>query len=327
MEHQRAWRLEELGTAPVQREIPIPVPGRGEALVKVAAVGLNFADLLMMAGKYQHRPTLPCTLGLELSGVVDSLGPQPEDAEPMLAPGTRVAAHVKSGAFAEYAVVPVDHLLALPEAMPLPLAAGFQIAYGTAHLALARKAKLKPGETVFITGAAGGVGLTAVEIAKTLGARVIASARGADKAAFLEEAGADVVIDSEAPDLKQRLRDLGGIDVTYDTVGGPAFDAAMRATHPGGRMLAIGFAGGEVPQVALNQLLVRNITVIGLWWGGYLDFAPEELTDSLRDLLQWWQEGRLKPHVSAEMGLDRLPEALALIRERKVTGKLVLTLP
>jgi NADPH2:quinone reductase len=211
--------------------------------------------------------------------------------------------------------------------MPFDHAASFQIAYGTSHLALAEKAHLQPGETLFVTGAAGGVGLTAVEIGHLMGARVIAQVRGPEKAAIARTAGADVVIDHDPTDLKTTLRDLGGVDVVYDTVGGPNFEAALRATHPGGRMLAIGFAGGEVPKVPLNQLLVRNVSVIGLWWGGYLSFAPKVLTGSLATLLHWYAEGRLHPHVSQTLPLDRLPEGLDALRSRRATGKVVLTMP
>ncbi|MFE3839453.1 NADPH:quinone oxidoreductase family protein [Pseudogemmobacter sonorensis] len=319
----KAWQVEALGQAPVLRDLPRPAPGPGEALVRVAAAGLNFADLLMAEGRYQTRRAPPFTPGLELAGVVEALGPG-QPAGSALQPGARVAAHVAGGAFAGHAVVPVAHLVPLPDDMPFAIAAGFLIAYGTSHLALSVKAGLGAGETLLVTGAAGGVGLTAVEIGHALGARVIASVRGEEKAAIARAAGADEVIDSTDPDLKARLRALGGIDVTYDTVGGPGFDAAMRATRPGGRMLAIGFAGGEVPQVPLNQLLVRNITVIGLWWGGYLDFAPQVLKQSLAELTRWWQEGRLRPHVSASLPFDALPEGLELIRSRRATGKVVL---
>jgi NADPH:quinone reductase len=203
-------------------------------------------------------------------------------------------------------------------------AAAFLIAYGTSHLALAVKAALQPGETLFVTGAAGGVGLTAVEIGHQLGARVIAQVRGAEKAAIAKAAGAHTVIDADVHDLKTALRAEGGVDVVYDTVGGPGFEAALRATRPGGRMLAIGFAGGEVPHVPLNQLLVRNVTVIGLWWGGYLNFAPSVLTGSLATILDWYREGRLTPHVSQILPFDRLPEGLEAIRSRRATGKIVL---
>ena len=317
----RAWLVETLGQPPRLADLPRPVPGPGEVLLRVAAAGLNFADLLMAEGRYQDRPDLPFVPGMELAGIVEEAGPGVS-----LAPGGRVAAYVRCGAFAEWAVVPAGRLLALPDAMPFDHAAGFQIAYGTSHLALAGKAGLRAGETLFVTGAAGGVGLTAVEIGHLMGARVIAQVRGPEKAALARAAGADEVIEGDTPDLKAALRDLGGVDVVYDTVGGPGFEAALRATRPGGRMLAIGFAGGEVPKVPLNQLLVRNVSVIGFWWGGYLSFAPEELTGSLATLLQWYAEGKLRPHVSQVLPFERLPEGLEAIRSRRARGKIVLAM-
>lgn len=317
----QAWQIDAPNMAPRRITLDRPRPAPGEALVRVAAAGLNFADLLMAQGRYQDRIAPPFVPGLELAGTVAELGPGTAGPPP----GTRIAAHVRHGAFAEWAVVPADRLVPLPDDMPFPVAAGFLIAYGTSHLALT-EARLAAEETLFVTGAAGGVGLTAVEIGHRLGARVIASVRGAEKAAIARAAGADAVIDSEAPDLKSALRGLGGIDVTYDTVGGPGFDAALRATRPGGRMLAIGFAGGEVPQVPLNQLLVRNVSVIGLWWGGYLSFAPDRLIASLQGLMGWWAEGRLRPHVSASLPFDRLPEGLEAIRSRRATGKVVIVM-
>ncbi len=316
----RAWKLRELGQPATLEQGAQPVPGPGEALVRVCAAGLNFADLLMAEGRYQDRPALPFTPGLELAGRVEALGPG--TAGP--APGSRVAAHVAGGAFADYAVVPVARLLALPDEMPMTTAAGFQVGYGTAHLALTHAARLRAGETLFVTGAAGGAGLTAVEVGRDLGARVIAQVRGPEKAALVRAAGAEAVIDSGEPDLKAALRALGGVDVVYDTVGGPGFDAALRATRPGGRLLAIGFAGGEVPKVALNHLLVRNVSVIGFWWGGYLGFAPEVLTASLAALIGRWQAGALRPHISQILPFEALPEGLAMIRDRKATGKIVL---
>lgn len=320
----QAWTVAKLNSQPQITAIPRPEPGPGEVLLRVAAAGLNFADLLMLQGRYQTRPAPPFVPGLELAGTVLQAGPGTK-APPL---GTRAAAYAGLGGFAEYAVVPVDRLLPLPATMPFAVAAGFQIAYGTSHLALTHLARLQPGETLFVTGAAGGVGLTAVEIGHLLGARVIASVRGVDKAEIARKAGAETVIDSEAhpggDGLKEALRALGSLDVTYDTVGGPGFDSALRATRPGGRMLAIGFAGGEVPQVALNQLLVRNITVAGLWWGAYADFAPEVMTASLAQLIRWWDEGRLAPHVSHVLPFDSLPDGLALLRDRAATGKVVL---
>lgn len=316
----RRWIVETLGTAPSLVTSDLPTPHRGEALVRIHACGLNFADLLMAEGKYQDMPTLPFTPGLEISGEVVALGPE-TNGPPA---GTKVACHCPSGGLAEYGCFAIERLLPLPDAMPHEDAAAFLIAYGTSHLALTHKAALKAGETLFVTGAAGGVGLTAVEIGKRLGARVIAAARGSEKLEIAKKAGADVAIDIESPDLKDQLRALGGIDVTYDAVGGAAFDAALKATRPDGRLLAIGFASGSVPQIPANHLLVKNASVIGFWWGGYLKFAPHLLNASLAELLGWYADGGLHPHISHVLPLDRLPEGYDLLRSRKATGKVVI---
>ena len=315
----RAFQLVAQGDAPTLTDLSPPVPGAGEVRVAVAACGLNFADLLMIEGRYQERPPLPMTLGMELAGRIDALGPG-VDGPPL---GTRVAVFAGKGGLADFAVVPAARCLALPEAMDFATAAAFQIAYGTSHLALTHRARLCPGETLLVLGAAGGVGLTAVEIGKRLGARVIASARGADRLAVARAAGADHLIDSDAPDLREALKALGGVDVVFDAVGGPAFLQALRATRPEGRLLTIGFAGGEVPQIPANLLLVKNLTVIGLYWGGYLNFAPDVLNQSLATLLEWHSQGWLAPHISHRMPLSRATEALDLLRSRKTTGKVV----
>ena len=316
----RAWQIDTLGSPATLRHLPDPTPAPGEARVAIHACGLNFADLLMADGKYQEKPALPFTPGLELAGTVIDLGPGTKGP----APGTRVAVYGGKGGLAEQGCFPVESLLPIPASMSFAEAAGFQIAYGTSHLALAHKARLQPGETLLVLGAAGGVGLTAVEVGKRMGARVIASARGPEKLAIATAAGADAVIDSDHPDLKSALKELGGVDVVYDPVGGAAFDAALRATRPDGRILAIGFASGTVPQIPANLLLVKNITVIGFWWGGYLAFAPHLLRDSIATLLDWHGKGQLHPHVSHRLPLDRLAEGLDLLRSRVATGKVVI---
>lgn len=298
----------------------MPLPQTGEARIRIKACALNFADLLMAEGRYQEKPALPFVPGMEFAGVVDALGP--DTAGPPL--GTRVACFAGSGGMAEAAILPVATLTPVPDKMTLPQAAAFQIAYGTSHLALSHRAKLQPGETLLVLGAAGGVGLTAVELGKRMGARVIASARGAEKLAIAKAAGADHLINSDSPDLKQALRDLGGVDVVYDAVGGPQFDAAIRACRPEGRLLCIGFASGNVPQIPANLLLVKNLSVIGLYWGGYLAFRPEVLTQSLQTLFDWFNEGHLHPHISHLLPFDALPQGLALLKNRTATGKVVL---
>lgn len=316
----RGWRLDRLGGAFALQEIDQPEPGPGALRIRVMAAALNFADLLMRDGKYQEKPPLPYTPGMEVAGVVEALGPG-VSGPPI---GTRVLAFVDHGALAEQAIAPVTRVVAIPDAMSFTDAAAFPVAYGTSHLALDHKARLQPGETLLVLGASGGVGLTAVEIGKRMGAHVIACARGAEKLAIAKAAGADVVIDSDTPDLKAAFKALGGVNVVYDAVGGPAFDAALSACRPEGRLLAIGFASGQVPQVAANLLLVKNLSVMGLYWGGYLKFAPHLLTGSLTTLLGWYAAGGLRPHISHILPFEALPEALDLLRERKSTGKIVI---
>lgn len=316
----QAWQVTEFGGTPVLSQVPRPIPVKGEIVVRVAAVGLNFADMLAIQGKYQVRTPPPYIPGMELSGVVEDLGPGVTTP----AVGTRVLATCATGALAQCICLPAHRIIPLPDSMSFAEAAGFPIAYGTSHLALSHKGRLQPGETLFVTGAAGGVGLTAVEIGKRLGARVIASARGLDRLDVARAAGADVLIDSEAPNLKEALKAEGGVDVVYDAVGGPAFDAALRACKPDGRLLAIGFASGEVPQIAANLLLVKNLTVSGFWYGGYETHAPELVAASMAELLRWRAEGLLRPHVNQILPFEALPEGLALLRERRATGKVVI---
>lgn len=318
----RALRIAQFGTPPRLDDVTRPEPGPGEVGVRIAACGLNFADLLMVEGRYQERPALPFTLGMELAGTVEALGEGVES--PAL--GTRVAIFAGHGGLAEYGCFPAARCLPIPDAMSFEHAAAFQVAYGTSHVALGHRARLQPGETLLVLGAAGGVGLTAVEIGKLMGARVIAVARGSEKLAVASGAGADHLIDGEVADLRAEVKALGGADVCYDPVGGDQFAAALRAMRPEGRIIPVGFASGEVPQIAANHLLVKNLTVIGLYWGGYIAFRPEVLTRSLSELLGWYGEGRIRPHVSHVLPLDRALEALELLRGRKSTGKVVVTM-
>lgn len=319
----RALQISTFGLPPDLRTVPVPDPGPGEVLLRTAACGLNFADLLMSGGSYQDTPPLPFTLGMEVAGTVEACGPGVTG----FAPGARVAAVPGSGGLADFVAVPAARCVAIPDGMSFVQAASFQIAYGTSHLALDHRARLQPGETLLVLGAAGGVGLTAVEIGKHMGARVIASARGQARLAIAQQAGADVLVDSDTADLRDRLRAEGGVDVVFDTVGGPAFLQALRATRPEGRLLCVGFAGGDVPQIPANLLLVKNLSVIGLYWGGYLAFRPEVLTASMATLFGWFGDGILRPHISHVLPLDRAAEGLDLLRGRKATGKVVVTLP
>ncbi len=315
----RAMQVVALGQPMVPVDLPRPEPQPGEVLLRVLACGLNFADTLMVAGRYQERAEPPFTPGLEVCGIVEALGSGVNGP----APGTRVAAFCGRGGLAEYLSVPAARCTPVPGAMPDAEVAGFLIAYGTSHVALAAKARLRPGERLLVLGASGGVGLTAVEIGRAMGAEVIAVARGPAKLAVAGAAGAAHLIDAE-DDVRARVRALGGADVLYDPVGGAAFDAALRACNPGARILPIGFASGTVPQIPANILLVKNLTVFGLYWGGLAHLDPGTLTDSLSALFRWYAQGRLRPHVSHVLPLDEAEAGFDLLRQRRATGKVVI---
>lgn len=317
-----AYRLEANGATPHLVTLPLPKPAKGELRVRIAACGLNFADILMIKGQYQDTPATPFTLGMELAGWVDAVG----DGVEGFTEGMRVAVFGGQGGLAEYGCFPANRAVPLPDTISMEEAAALQIAYGTTHLALDHRARLQPGETLLVTGAAGGVGLTAVEVGKLMGARVIACARGAEKLDIARQAGADELVDAETPDLREAFKALGGADVVYDAVGGAQWTAAFRTARPEARLLPIGFASGEVPQIPANHLLVKNLTVIGLYWGGYLKFRPEVLTESLATLMRWHAEGRIKPHISNILPLSEAAEGLELLRSRKATGKVVITM-
>jgi len=315
----KAMRVHKLGDPLVLDEVEDPVPGPGEIRVKVRACGVNFADTLMVQGKYQEKPALPFAPGMEIAGEVVELGP----GVPAPSVGTRIAAYGGSGGFADTALVPAATCVEIPDSMDDVTAAAFLIAYGTSHVALDHKAGLKPGETLLVLGAAGGVGLTAVELGKLMGATVIACARGADKLDVARRAGADHLIDSDTDDIRAECKALGGVDVVYDPVGGAQFDAALRACKPEARILPLGFASGSIPQIPANILLVKNLTVLGFYWGGYAKLRPSVLTDSFAQLFRWHGEGRLHPHVSHTVPLAQADHALDLLTTRQATGKVV----
>ncbi|MCG7519284.1 NADPH:quinone oxidoreductase family protein [Ruegeria sp. Ofav3-42] len=315
-----AYSIPTEGAAARLSEVALPEPGAGQVRVAIKACGLNFADLLMQKGTYQDTPTAPFTLGLEIAGVVDKLGPDVAH----LSLGDRVAVYSGQGGLAEYGVFDANRAIPLPDGISFENAAAIQIAYGTSHIALDHRAHLQPGETLLVTGAAGGVGLTAVEIGKLMGATVIAHARGQDKLDVARAAGADYLIDA-SEDLRARVKELGGADVVYDAIGGDVFKAAFRATNPEGRLLPIGFAGGDVPQIPANHLLVKNLTVIGFYIGGYLKFRPQIVQDSFDTLFGWLAEGRIKPHISHVLPLAEAEKGMDLLRDRVATGKVVVT--
>ena len=317
----RVALVEQLGGEPALRLRSAPRAGAGQVLVRLRAAALNFADLLKAQGEYQERQDPPFVPGLEGAGEVMEA---PGDSG--LRPGDRVAV-LAPGTLAEQVAVPPGACIPIPAAMNFEQAAGFQIAYGTSHLALAGRATLQPGEVLAVLGAAGGVGLTAVQIGRAMGARVIGVARGQDRLDVVRGAGADTVIDSaDCPDLKASLRDLGGADVVYDAVGDSAGEAAFRAMNPGGRFLAIGFAGGRPPVLPLNHALVKNIAIHGFYWGGYAKLDPQAVSDSMKALFGMFGDGLLSPVLGDVMPLDRIADAFDLLRSRKSVGKIVVTL-
>ncbi len=307
--------------------LPDPVPGAGQVLLRVHAAGVNFADTLMIEGKYQEKPPFPFAPGLEVAGTVEAVG----EGVTRVEPGQRVLALTEAGGFAELALAAESDVFAIPEAMGFVVAAGFPITYGTAHGALTWRAALQPGESLAVHGAAGGVGLAAVEVGKALGAHVVASAGGAEKLRIAEEHGADALIDYRSEDLRQRLKALTdgrGVDVVFDPVGGPVFEASLRGLAWGGRLVVIGFAGGgEVPQAPANLLLVKNIGVLGFYWGSYRSHAPDLLREQFAELFAWHEAGKLRPLVSEVVPLAEAARALNLLKSRQATGKVVVSVP
>lgn len=318
----RAMQLTTYDTPLALCEIDMPRPKAGEIVIEVAACGLNFGDTLLIKGSYQEKPDLPVTLGMEMAGTVQAVGAGVSGFDV----GMRVAAYNGSGGLAEYAAVPASVCVPIPDMMPFEDAAAFLITYGTSHLALHDKARLQKGERLLVLGASGGVGLTAVELGHLMGAEVIACARGAAKLEICRQMGADHLIDSDTQDIRDTVKALGGADVLYDPIGGAQFKAGMRACNAGARLLPLGFASGEVPQVPANILLVKNMSVLGLYIGGYAKLNPKALTDSFTTLLEWYEGGKIKPHVSNVLPLEAVNDGLDLLRRREATGKVVIDL-
>jgi len=305
-------------------DVPPPQLVDGGVRIGVRAVGINFADTLIIAGKYQVKPKPPFSPGFEVAGEVLECATGVNGCKP----GDRVMAVVDYGGFAEQVVAPAGNVHVLPETVDDVTAAGFPIAYGTSHLGLKHRASLKAGEVLLVHGAAGGVGLTAVEVGKRLGAEVIATAGGPAKLRVASEHGADHLIHSRAQDIRERVKTLTngrGADVVYDPVGGAVFEASLRCTAPGGRILIVGFASGDIPQIPANILMVKNINAIGYYWGAHRTFAPEMMQASFSELLSWLANGSLKPHVSRTYDLAEAPAALEALKARRTTGKVVLT--
>ncbi len=306
-------------------EAASPEPGIGQVKMRVAACGLNFFDGLMVEGKYQTRPDRPFTPGSEVAGEIISVGA----GVTALRVGQRVLAFNGVGGYAEEAIAEAVRVCPIPATMPYAQAAGFLITYATSHHALKDRAGLQPGETLLVLGAAGGVGLAAVEIGRQMGAHVIAAASTEEKLRLCRDHGAHETINYSSEDLRQRVRDITqgkGVDLVYDPVGGAHSEPALRGLAVNGRHLVIGFAAGEIPKIPLNLLLLKQGALIGVFWGAFARTNPQAHATNMAELFSWYEQGRLRPHISAQYPLERFADALDVVMERAVKGKVVLTM-
>jgi NADPH:quinone reductase len=306
-------------------DIAEPEPGPAEVVVAVKAVGLNFFDTLIIEGKYQYRPDRPFSPGAEVAGVVSAVGKHVSG----FAEGDRVMAHVYWGGCREKVAVAAAQVVPMPAAIGFETAAGLTVTYGTTIHALRDRAHMKPGETLVVLGAAGGVGQAAIEVGKVMGARVIACASSEEKLAFCRRLGADETIDYTRQDLKLALRELTdgkGVDVVYDAVGGQFSEPALRALAWNGRLLVIGFAAGEIPRIPLNLVLLKGCQIVGVFWGEHTRREPERHRTNMATLLNWCAAGKITPHVHRTYSLEETPAALQAIARREVIGKAIVVI-
>ncbi|QUS58412.1 NADPH:quinone oxidoreductase family protein [Pseudovibrio brasiliensis] len=299
-------------------------PKKGQVRIAVQAAGVNFPDTLVIAGKYQIKPPMPFVPGGEVAGRIEAVG----EGVTGFAPGDLVMALLlQQGGYAEEVVVDASAVMKRPETMSAQVAAGFTMTYGTSLHALKQRAQLQPGETLLVLGAGGGVGLTAVEIGKIMGAKVIAAASSAEKLEAARKAGADELINYSTQDLRERLKEIvgkAGVDVVYDPVGGDLFEQALRSTAWNGRALVVGFAAGDIPSIPTNLPLLKGCSVMGVFWGAFRMREPRNDQNNFSELFKWLQEGKLNPTVSRSYSLEEAPQALRDLMERRVVGKVVL---
>jgi NADPH2:quinone reductase len=307
----------------VLEEVASPHPGQGQVAVSVKSCGVNFPDTLIIQGKYQFKPAMPFSPGGEVAGVVKEVG----EGVGNIKVGDRVIVSAAFGGFAEEIVADANRIMPMPPGVDFVPASAFMLTYGTSYYALKDRAQIKPGETLLVLGAAGGVGLAAVELGKLMGARVIAAASSDEKLAICKEYGADEVINYATEDLKERIKTLSGgkgVDVIYDPVGGEYSEGALRGMAWGGRFLVIGFAAGDIPRIPLNLTLLKSCSIVGVFWGAFTEREPKQNQENVRQLLGWLAEGKLKPHISATYPLSQAAQALNDMLQRKVQGKVVL---
>jgi NADPH2:quinone reductase len=308
------------------RDVPDPQPDPGEVVIAAEACGVNFPDSLIIQGRYQVKPALPFSPGFEVAGTVAAIGAGVTG----LRPGMRVAGHPLYGCFAERVVVPATRVFPIPDVMDSVTAAGFLIPYGTSYNALKDRAQLRAGETLLVLGAAGGIGLTAVELGNRMGARVIAVASSAEKLALCKRYGAHETLDYSQLSIdaaRVRIRELTdgrGVDVVYDPVGGAWAEPMVRSLAQFGRYLTVGFAAGEIPKVPLNLLLLKIASVVGSYWGPFIDARPDDNARNMAELFEWYAQGKITPHISQTYPLERVADAIEHVKQRRALGKTVL---
>lgn len=322
--HMKAVLCKQFGPPEelVFEDVPEPTPGKGQVVVHVHAAALNFPDLLVIQDKYQFKPALPFSPGGEVSGIVQAVG----EGVLSVKPGDRVVAWAPFGCFAEKVAFDEAMVLPIPDGISFEIASTLLIAYGTTYHALVDRAALKSGETLVVLGAAGGVGLAAVEMGKLLGARVIACASSPEKLEVCKSRGADAVIDTSRENVRERLKALApnGADVVYDPVGGALSEVALRAMAWKGRFLVIGFAAGDIPKIPLNLVLLKGCSVVGVFWGAFTSKETARYREGLAEMFAWVRDGKLVPHIAKTYTLAEASQALRAMAERHVIGKLVL---
>jgi len=304
-------------------DVETPQPKEGEVLISVKACSVNFPDTLIIQGKYQFRPAFPFSPGSDIAGIVEKLGENVQH----LKVGDTVVGFVPFGGFAEKAIVKAKDCFSKPKGMSMVHASAFLLAYGTSYHALKDRANLQKGETILILGASGGVGLTALELAKLMGAKVIAAASTNEKLELCKQFGADEVINYTTESLKDRVKEITngkGVDVIYDPVGGHFSELALRAIAWKGRHLVIGFANGEIPKIPINLTLLKGASIVGVFWGAFAQKEPKKSLENIQQLLTWFIKGELKPHIDKVYALQNAPKALEDMMQRKTKGKIVI---
>ena len=323
----KAWQVTAFGEPEEMtlREVPVPTPGPGQVLIRNRAVGLNFFDILQIQGKCQSKPSFPFTVGREVAGAVEAVGGGVTE----FSLGQPVFAFPDGGGYAEYSLAAADRTFPKPDEMDFSAAAGMAITYQTSYFALTRRARLQEGEWLLVHAGASGVGVAALQLGKALGARTIATAGSDEKLAFCRAQGADHVIGYSDPSWVDQVKEITsgrGADVIYDPVGGDVFELSTKCIAPDGRLLVVGFAGGRIPSIAANRVLLKNMSVVGVFWGRHVDENPAYLAEAQEKIMAFYRQGKIRPSVSITYPLSQAPAALRDLAQRKIIGKAALVI-